>query len=109
MKKSGFFRSVSVTQANIRKIIQTDENIGKLSSSTPELVRAAAEFFVKTLVTRAAARSSSRLTAEALTEVLTADPDFAGLSSVVEALTSEEPRKLQKTEADDTEQEESSD
>ena len=109
MKKTTFFRSVSPRQANIKKIIQTDENIGKLSSSTPALVTAAAEFFVKTLVTRAASRASPRLTPETLSEVLATDRDFAGLASVVEALSGEEPRKVQKTEVDDTEEEEDSD
>jgi hypothetical protein len=109
MKKTTFFRSVSPTQANIKKIIQSDENIGKLSSSTPALVTAAAEAFVRTLVGKAATRTHGKMTVETLTEVVLQDEEFRGLGELVEALTSEEPRKVAKVAVDDTEEENSSD
>jgi len=108
MKKTSFFRSVKPTQANIKKIIQTDENIGKLNSSTPTLVTAAAEAFVRTLVTKAAERTQGKMTVETLTEVVLQDQEFRGLSELAEVLTSEEPRKVAKVAVDDTEEENSS-
>lgn len=105
MKKTSFFRSVSATQANIKKIIQSDENIGKLNSSTPTLVTAAAEAFVRRLVTKAAERTHGKLTVETLTEVVLQDAEFRGLGDLLEGLTTEEPRKVAKVAVDDTEEE----
>lgn len=107
MKKTTFFRSVSHTQPNIKKIIQTDENIGKLSSSTPTLVTSAAEAFVRLLVTKAAERCEAKMTVEHLREVVLEDPEFRGLGELAETLTSEVPRKVAKVAVDDTEEDSS--
>jgi hypothetical protein len=49
------------------------------------------------------------MTVETLTEVVLQDEEFRGLGELVEALTSEEPRKVAKVAVDDTEEENSSD
>ena len=71
--------------ARIKRIMQADEDVGKVAQATPTAVAKALELFMITLVTKGAAEaksasSSKRITAQHLKTALMADSQFDFLS-----------------------------
>lgn len=66
--------------AKVKKIMQTDEDIGKVSQATPVIAGRSLEFFIATLVKRsgdaARERGSKRITAEILKDTIMRDEKF---------------------------------
>ena len=70
--------------ARIKRIMQADEDVGKVAQATPTAVAKALELFMIKLVTKGAAEArqgtSKRITAQHLKTALMADPQFDFLS-----------------------------
>mgnify|MGYP003365343594 FL=1 len=66
--------------AKIKKIMQTDEDIGKVSQATPVIAGRALELFVALLVSQASEtareQGSKRITAETLRDTIARDEKF---------------------------------
>ncbi|CCK71233.1 negative cofactor 2 transcription regulator complex subunit BUR6 KNAG_0G01750 [Huiozyma naganishii CBS 8797] len=66
--------------AKIKKIMQTDEDIGKVSQATPVVAGRSLEYFVALLVTRsgelARASGTGKITADTLRETILKDEKF---------------------------------
>ena len=66
--------------AKIKKIMQTDEDIGKVSQATPVIAGRALELFVALLVSRAGEtakeQGTRRITADTLRETIARDEKF---------------------------------
>jgi len=73
--------------ARIKRIMQADDDVGKVAQVTPVVVSKALELFMISLVTKAAsearARSSKRVTSAHLKQAVTKDEQFDFLSEIV--------------------------
>jgi hypothetical protein len=73
--------------ARIKRIMQADDDVGKVAQVTPVVVSKALELFMISLVTKAAAeakaRSSKRVTAAHLKQAVQKDVQFDFLSEIV--------------------------
>ncbi|KAH8588932.1 histone-fold-containing protein, partial [Bisporella sp. PMI_857] len=73
--------------ARIKRIMQADEEVGKVAQVTPVAVNKALELFMIALVTGAAAKArdkgGKRVTAQHLKEVVLGDEQFDFLSEIV--------------------------
>lgn len=73
--------------AKIKKIMQTDEDIGKVSQATPVIAGRALEFFVAMLVSQAGnlarEQGSRRISADTLRETIMHDEKFDFLREAV--------------------------
>ncbi|BGP52743.1 hypothetical protein JCM8202_004376 [Rhodotorula sphaerocarpa] len=87
--------------ARIKKMIQQDEDVGKVAQATPIVVSKALEMFLASLVTScvkdAEARGSSKLTPYGLKRAVTATPMLDFCSDLVESI----PDPLEGEEDDD--------
>ncbi|KAF7502899.1 hypothetical protein GJ744_004937 [Endocarpon pusillum] len=74
--------------ARIKRIMQADEDVGKVAQATPTAVSKALELFMIALVTKAAAeardRSSKRVTAAHLKQAVIKDQTFDFLQEIIE-------------------------
>ncbi|KAF2497604.1 histone-fold-containing protein [Lophium mytilinum] len=73
--------------ARIKRIMQADDDVGKVAQVTPVVVSKALELFMISLVTKAAveakARSSKRVTSAHLKQAVTNDEQFDFLTDIV--------------------------
>lgn len=73
--------------ARIKRIMQADEDVGKVAQVTPVVVSKALELFMISLVTKAAteakSKGSKRVTALHLKQAVTKEPKFDFLSEIV--------------------------
>lgn len=96
--------------ARIKRIMQTDEDIGKVAQAAPTAVAKALELFMVDLVAKGAAnakdQSSKRVTATHLKNALLADPQYDFLNEICENVPDESVKKSRgkseaKSESDD--------
>lgn len=96
--------------ARIKRIMQTDEDIGKVAQATPTAVAKALELFMIALVSKGASsakdQGSKRVTATHLKTALLADPQFDFLNEICESVPDESVKKSRakseaKSESDD--------
>lgn len=87
--------------ARIKRIMQADDDVGKVAQVTPVVVSKALELFMISLVTKAAAeaksRSSKRVSAVHLKQAVTKDEQFDFLSEIVSKV-AEAPAAAEKSE-----------
>ncbi|CAK7267199.1 hypothetical protein SEPCBS57363_002477 [Sporothrix epigloea] len=80
--------------ARIKRIMQADEEVGKVSQQTPIAVGKALEMFMVDLVSKSAdmarAKNSKRVTAQILKEVIESDDQWDFLHSIAKKVDSEE-------------------
>ncbi|KAI9659267.1 MAG: hypothetical protein M1821_001524 [Bathelium mastoideum] len=90
--------------ARIKRIMQADEDVGKVAQVTPVVVSKALELFMIALVTKSASfaktANSKRVTAAHLKQAVTADEQFDFLSEIVSKV-AETPAKSEAVEDDD--------
>lgn len=83
--------------ARIKRIMQTDEDIGKVAQATPTAVAKALELFMIALVSKGANhakdQNSKRVTATHLKNALLADPQFDFLNEICENTPDENAKK----------------
>ncbi|KIW89948.1 uncharacterized protein Z519_09378 [Cladophialophora bantiana CBS 173.52] len=83
--------------ARIKRIMQADEDVGKVAQATPTAVSKALELFMITLVskgaTEARANGSKRVTAQHLKAALMKDGQFDFLNDICEAIPDEGSKK----------------
>ncbi|KAL2411126.1 hypothetical protein ABEF95_003016 [Exophiala dermatitidis] len=83
--------------ARIKRIMQADEDVGKVAQATPTAVSKALELFMITLVTKGAAEaranSSKRVTAQHLKAALMKDSQFDFLTEICENVPDEGSKK----------------
>ncbi len=100
--------------ARIKRIMQADEDVGKVAQATPTAVAKALELFMITLILKGAeaskAQNSKRVTAQHLKSALMADKEFDFLADVCSDIPDEDKggaKKGSKTksEADDSDEE----
>lgn len=96
--------------ARIKRIMQTDEDIGKVAQAAPTAVAKALELFMVDLVAKGAAnakaQNSKRVTATHLKNALLADPQYDFLNEICESVPDESLKKSRgkseaKSESDD--------
>lgn len=100
--------------ARIKRIMQADEEVGKVAQQTPIAVGKALEMFMIALVTKSAEvakeKNSKRVTAQMLKQVVESDEQWDFLRDIVGKVDGEEKKpgksKTAKNESDDTESEE---
>ncbi|KAF2187252.1 histone-fold-containing protein [Zopfia rhizophila CBS 207.26] len=89
--------------ARIKRIMQADDDVGKVAQVTPVVVSKALELFMISLVTKAAAeakaRSSKRVAAVHLKQAVTKDEQFDFLSEIVSKV-ADAPAAAEKHEGD---------
>ncbi|ORY15131.1 histone-fold-containing protein [Clohesyomyces aquaticus] len=92
--------------ARIKRIMQADDDVGKVAQVTPVVVSKALELFMISLVTKAAAeakaRSSKRVGAMHLKQAVTNDEQFDFLSEIVSKV-ADAPAAAEKHEGEATE------
>jgi len=80
--------------ARIKRIMQADEEVGKVAQQTPIAVGKALELFMVALVSKSAAvareKSSKRVTAQMLKQVVESDEQWDFLSDIVKKVENEE-------------------
>ncbi|OAL39868.1 hypothetical protein AYO20_00780 [Fonsecaea nubica] len=83
--------------ARIKRIMQADEDVGKVAQATPTAVSKALELFMITLVSKGAAEArannSKRVTAQHLKAALMKDGQFDFLNDICEAIPDEGSKK----------------
>ncbi|KIV82763.1 hypothetical protein PV11_04844 [Exophiala sideris] len=83
--------------ARIKRIMQADEDVGKVAQATPTAVSKALELFMITLVTKGAtearANNSKRVTAQHLKAALMKDGQFDFLTEICESVPDEGSKK----------------
>ncbi|KAJ9616738.1 hypothetical protein H2200_000457 [Cladophialophora chaetospira] len=83
--------------ARIKRIMQADEDVGKVAQATPTAVAKALELFMIALVTKGAteakSNSSKRVTAQHLKTALMNDGQFDFLNEICENIPDEGPKK----------------
>lgn len=83
--------------ARIKRIMQADEDVGKVAQATPTAVSKALELFMIALVTKgsveAKGQNSKRVTATHLKHALLSDPQFDFLNEICEACPDEGAKK----------------
>ncbi|KAF2477355.1 histone-fold-containing protein [Lindgomyces ingoldianus] len=89
--------------ARIKRIMQADDDVGKVAQVTPVVVSKALELFMISLVTKAAAeakaRASKRVAAMHLKQAVTNDEQFDFLSEIVSKVP-DAPNVAEKNEGD---------
>jgi len=96
--------------ARIKRIMQADEDVGKVAQATPTAVSKALELFMITLVTKAATeagnRQSKRVTAAHLKQAVLADENLDFLQEIVSKIPDPTEKKARAKSEDSAEPEE---
>ena len=83
--------------ARIKRIMQADEEVGKVAQQTPIAVGKALEMFMVALVTKSAdvarEKSSKRVSAQMLKQVVESDDQWDFLRDIVSRVDNEEPKQ----------------
>ncbi|ODN92809.1 hypothetical protein L198_05605 [Cryptococcus wingfieldii CBS 7118] len=88
--KSGKFKTSRFPAARIKRIMQLDEEVGKLASATPVMISKSLECFIQVLLDESCkevtASGSRKLTAGHLKSMINTNPNFDFLREIVDAV-----------------------
>lgn len=85
MKPQDFKKRITkFPMARVKKIMQSNEDIGKVSTSAPVVLSKATELFIKTLVEAIILNNKGKVGIEELISVVRADEKYEFLKGVLE-------------------------